>query len=295
MEQKPIRQSVDPKIIRVDLGTQVRKGNNEETIEEYAEAMAGGAVFPPLTVFFNLATVLYILADGFHRLIAHLRVRPNDPIIVEQYLGTVEDARWFSIGANKTHGLKRSNEDKRNAVEMALLHPNSVDMSDGLIADHVGVTQPCVSKIRKELIAAGRLITVMSRIGKDGRAINVSNIGEKDIRSSNCSVCGHYNMPRCMMDDDSRDPLEPACSDFIEIPKRETKPEDDGDFDDPRFEQDYVPKEVRRRIARRKPGEYVDVPLSKTNTDLAAAEIRHFFDENYLAALVQSALKLLRQ
>ena len=293
MNQQAIRQSIDPKIIRVDLGTQVRKGYNEETIEEYAEAMEAGAVFPPLTVFFDLAAVLYILADGFHRLIAHLRVRPNDPIIVEQYLGTVEDARWFSIGSNKTHGLKRTNEDKRNAVELALLHPKGADQSDNSIADHVGVSQPFVLKVRKQLSKEGRLITVISRIGKDGRAINVSKIGKKTSEPRFCEICGHYASPRCMMDDENHEPSEAACQDFVEIPKRLTTPNDDVEIDDPRFEQDFVQKEIRHRISRRKPGEYIEVPLCKTNTDLAAAEIRHFFDENYLAALVQSALKLL--
>ena len=293
MNQQAIRQSIDPKIIRVDLGTQVRKGYNEETIVEYGEAMEAGAVFPPLTVFFDLVLAIYILADGFHRLIAHLRVRPNDPIIVEQYLGTVEDARWFSIGSNKTHGLKRTNEDKRNATEMALLHPNGAGMSDGLIAEHVGVSQPCVSKMRKELITTGRLITVMSRVGKDGRIYDMSNRDQK-VEEPCCADCDHYREPRCLIEGETREPDQPACKEFDPKPSPEPEKERTEKAVDPRSEREYVPKEIRRRISRRKPGEYIEVPLSKTNTDLAAVEIRHFFDENYLAALVQSALKLLK-
>ena len=87
MNQKPIQQSIDPRLIRTDLNTEARGETSEETIREYAEEMENGTRFPPITVYFDVENTLYILADGFHRLFAHLRVKPNDPIIVEQYLG----------------------------------------------------------------------------------------------------------------------------------------------------------------------------------------------------------------
>lgn len=295
MKQRPIRQSIDPKIIRTDLGTQARNGNSEETIEEYVEAMENGAEFPPLVVFFDIVTSLYILADGFHRLIAHLRVRPNGPIIVEQYSGTVEDAQWYSIGANKSHGLKRTNEDKRNAVELALLHTNGVGKSDNSIANHVGVSQKSVCNIRRRLVSENRLSNLLSRVGADGRVYDVSNIGKKNDEPCFCAGCGHYKRPRCFVEGETREPFYPACNEYVPAPPPEPeKPDDEEEADDPRFGQDFIPKEVQHRVSRRKSGEYIEVPLSRTNTDLAAAEIRHFFDDNYLAALVQSALKILK-
>ncbi len=291
MRQRPIRQSIDPKIIRIDLGTQVRKGNCEATIEEYVEAMEAGADFPPLTVYFDILIGIYILADGFHRLIAHLRVRPNDPILVEQYSGTVEDAQWYAIGANKTHGLKRTNEDKRNAATMAFLHPKGEKISNSKIAEHVGASEYLVRVIRSELESTSILSKSNQRIGADGRVYNVSNIGKK----ARCERCGHYSLPRCMMDDENHEPLEPACPDFIEILQQAAKPEDD---EENYSEEDLLPdepkKHIAHRAARRKKGEYVEVALCRNCTDLAAVEIREMLGDGYLAALAQSAINILK-
>ena len=49
-------------------------------------------------------------------------------------------------------------------------------MSDTSIAEHVGVSQPFVGKLRKVLEEDGSLITVISRQGRDGRTTDTSNI-----------------------------------------------------------------------------------------------------------------------
>ena len=259
--------------------------------------MENGTRFPPIIVFFDIENEIYILGDGFHRLFAHLRAKPNDPIIVEQYLGNVQDAQWYSIGANKSHGLKRSNEDKRNAVELAFLHPKSATMSDRQVADHVGVSYELVSTTRKRLVHEGRLSESDSRVGKDGRTYKITNIGRASAETHICGGCDHYESPRCTVEGVVRAPTEPACDEF-EIR------EDDGpdtvedmvpEIRDPGYDDEYIPKVVRHRVGRLKPGKYVRVPLSVTDTDHAAAEIRHYFDENYLAALAQSAIKLLKE
>ncbi|MDR0391806.1 MAG: hypothetical protein LBH59_07865, partial [Planctomycetaceae bacterium] len=121
---------IDPKRIRVDLDTQSRLSLNEEVVREYMDAMTNGETFPPLLVFYDESNDQYILADGFHRYAAHIRLKPDAMIQVEQRLGTVVDARWASIGANKSHGLQRSNDDKRNAVKQALIHPNGAKLSN---------------------------------------------------------------------------------------------------------------------------------------------------------------------
>ena len=94
------------------------------------------------------------------------------------------------------------------------------------------------------------------------------------------------------MDDETYAPINPACQHFIPIPEEEHEPEEDDKPIDTRI---YQPKEVRRRVGRLKRGKYVKVPLSKTDTDNAAVAIRDYFDANYLAALAQSALKLLKE
>ena len=54
--------------IRRDGGTQPRKILDQAAVEAYAEAMKKGAVFPPVTVFYDGEE--YWLADGFHRMSA---------------------------------------------------------------------------------------------------------------------------------------------------------------------------------------------------------------------------------
>lgn len=56
-------------LIRIDGGTQARESINQEAVQEYAEAIAQGATFPPVTIFFDGAEPW--LADGFHRYHAH--------------------------------------------------------------------------------------------------------------------------------------------------------------------------------------------------------------------------------
>jgi len=58
------------------------------------------------------------------------------------------------------------------------LHPKGAGLSDSQIAEHVGVSQPYVGKLRKEMEESGQLKTVIScRRGKDGKTYNTTNIG----------------------------------------------------------------------------------------------------------------------
>ena len=291
--QKPTPQRIDPHEIRMDLETQARSETGADTVQEYAELMENGVTFPPLSVFFDVETQEYILADGFHRLFAHLRARPNDPVEIEQYLGDASDAQWFAICANQSHGRRRSNEDKRNAVTLALLHKNGYGKSNNQIAQSVGVTHTMVNKVRKEMEMEGRLETVSSRTGSDGRTYNTANIGKGAEIPLLCQNCGHFKEPRCLMDGDNHLADEPGCEDFFvaasPLPHR-----DEGvaftSEDDPN-----VAKNVKRRLSRRHKGDYVRVPLDRTNPDRGAVEIRCFLGESYLAALAQSALKILKE
>ena len=60
--------------------------------------------------------------------------------------GALQDAKWLSLSANKTHGKQRCNEDKRRAIELAFKHPNSKELTALEIADHIGVSKTTVEK-----------------------------------------------------------------------------------------------------------------------------------------------------
>lgn len=133
------------KSIRIDGGTQSRVELNNATVEEYAEAMHEGEAFPPVVVFFDGAD--HWLADGFHRYFGadHAGL---EAIAVDVRNGTQADAQLFSFGVNASHGLRRTNADKRKAVTGALQHSVSCKWSDRQIAKHCGVSDKTVSAVR---------------------------------------------------------------------------------------------------------------------------------------------------
>jgi transposase-like protein len=146
--------------IRLDGGTQPRTALDFTAIDDYAEAMAAGVKFPPVVVFHDGEH--YWLADGFHRLKAAF-ASGFDTIDCELPQGTLEDAQWYSFSANKTNGLRRTNEDKQRAVKSALLHPRAAEMSNSAIARHVGVDEATVRNWRTRLAASSEIPKIDTR------------------------------------------------------------------------------------------------------------------------------------
>jgi transposase-like protein len=160
--------------IRLDGGTQPRAAVDFEVVEEYCEAMQAGAKFPPVVTFYDGAD--YWLADGFHRVKAAYAA-DYDTIECEVHQGTQEQAQWHSFSANRTNGLRRTNQDKQRAVKAALQHPSGAVLSDRQIAKHVGVSDQMVHDYRHRLESTAKLWQSPRRTGRDGRTINVTNIG----------------------------------------------------------------------------------------------------------------------
>ena len=143
---------LDLALIRTDGGTQTREAVRREIAEEYAEALRQGARFPAVTVFYDGEA--YWLADGFHRMLAHIIAKlPTVQAYVRQ--GTRRDAVLYSVGANHRHGVMRTNADKRRAVETLLLDPEWRQWSDHEIGRQAGVSHTFVGKVRGELSGSG--------------------------------------------------------------------------------------------------------------------------------------------
>ena len=134
--------------IRTDGGTQPRAQMDWTVVAEYAADMGNGATFPPVVVFYDGSE--YWLADGFHRVEAAKSLGLVE-IAADVRQGTLEDAKWYSYSANKLHGLRRSNEDKRRAVEAALAHPYASRHSGEEIARHCGVSNATISRYRNSI------------------------------------------------------------------------------------------------------------------------------------------------
>lgn len=129
--------------LRIDGGTQCRVAMSQDAIQEYAEALTDGSELPPIDVYFDGAE--YWVVDGLHRYHAHRRIGALS-IMANVTTGTLEDAVFAACGKNRGHGLRRTNADKRKAVEMAIaIRP---DWSDRAIAKHVGVDHKLVAAVR---------------------------------------------------------------------------------------------------------------------------------------------------
>jgi len=129
--------------------TQVRVRLDSRAIDEYANDMKNGDVFPPLTVFAEKGSSRFILADGFHRLAAMKKAGITDANCEIQE-GNLHDARRFALGINHNHGVRRTIEDKKKAVSMAM----EDEFFDGkplrFIADHCKVSHEYVRREKQE-------------------------------------------------------------------------------------------------------------------------------------------------
>lgn len=132
--------------ISTNSGTQTRIGISEATVAEYAEAMIAGYRFPPIVVFRGGGKL--ILGDGFHRIRAARRAG-FAKIAAELRAGDRLDALRFSLGCNHKHGVRRTNEDKRHAVALALREFGQ--MSDRIVSGICCVSVTFVGNVRRQL------------------------------------------------------------------------------------------------------------------------------------------------
>jgi hypothetical protein len=131
--------------IKVDPSIQSRTKTHPGYVQEFGEAMVGGAVFPPVVVFFDGKT--YWLADGFHRHagaamvgIAKLRA--------EIRRGSRRDAVFHSAGANIKFSIPRTPGDVKRAVYLLFEDPECWGWTDRRIGDHCGVSGHTVKLYR---------------------------------------------------------------------------------------------------------------------------------------------------
>jgi hypothetical protein len=157
--------------IRIDGGTQMRAELSKETYCEYRDLFLAGVEFPPVDVFYDGS--IYWLADGFHRYFGAKEAKQKT-IAVTIYEGTQRDAILFSVGANQSNGLRRSNKDKRRSVLTMLEDAEWVTWSDRKIAESAGVFHEMVAKLRKQLAESSSSEAAKAkdkpRVGKDGKA-----------------------------------------------------------------------------------------------------------------------------
>lgn len=136
--------------IKMDGGTQSRAQLSQQTIDDYAAVIGEGASFPPVVVFHDGSD--YWLADGFHRVRA-AQVAGKAKIAADIRQGTRRDAILYSVGANESHGLRRTREDKHRAVLTLLDDAEWSAKPERWIAETAHVSHTFVQNVRAKHLA----------------------------------------------------------------------------------------------------------------------------------------------
>ena len=274
--------TINPQQIKCDLSIHSRAEVIEEIVCDYVEDMKRGDEFPSVVVFWDGSHEEYILADGFHRMEALKRINPTAFVPAQIKLGSETDARWYAICANKDNGLRRSNADKRRAVELALLHPRGSKLSNRLIARFLGVSEFLIRDIRKQLESTAILSQSTLRTGADGRQIDTANIGESQVNfeGKTCLDCKWYRNGRCMYSADYKEPEDSVCEEFRQLEVR--TPEPVPDRSNVKILENWGDKTPKRKnLHAYQSRDSITIKVPK-KVMLAAVELRHVYGQEWL-------------
>lgn len=154
----------------VDTQSQLRIDRRQDKVDEWAELLkeldahaidtakrlTGAPIFdhpfPPIELFTDGGiNSPHFIGDGYHRFHTY-RKAGRDAIPAN--VTVCEDPRFeafkFALSANATHGIPRTNADKRNAVRQALACERLQGMSLRELAKVCGVSYQTVSNIKNE-------------------------------------------------------------------------------------------------------------------------------------------------
>jgi len=147
--------------IEMDPTINCRASIDEATVGEYAAQMSAGIEFPPVLLCGTPEKSW--LGDGWHRVAAARKIGATE-ISADLHPGGRVEALKHALAANTTHGRRRTNDDKRRCVEIALREfPKS---SSRVIADMCGVGHTFVDSLRRGQVASD---ATSKRKGQDGK------------------------------------------------------------------------------------------------------------------------------
>jgi urease gamma subunit len=174
-------------LITIDAGTQARQKINQDVVNDYAQLLSDGTIFPPIVVFGETN----ILADGWHRFFAH-RAAGIKEIEIDSREGGVREAIFYGFGANKHRGLQMNRDDAKNIIGRMLMDQEWAKLGDRKIADHVGVSSTTVLRMRQAMEDTGQLIKKLKKsYVRDGKEIEIdvsANQKDEPTTASNVAV-----------------------------------------------------------------------------------------------------------
>ncbi len=140
----------------IDENLQQREKLNQAVIDEYALAYSLGEKLPPITTWYctdnkyDYERDHVFLVDGFHR-VAAAKIAGLTQLPHTQLSGTYREAVLYSMSVNSTHGLRRSNADKRKAVLTLLNDDEWKELSTRELAEIANVSHQLVHNLRTDL------------------------------------------------------------------------------------------------------------------------------------------------
>lgn len=173
--------TLKPSEIALDPEMQARVAIDEAVVKEYTELWKQGvdlAARDPMLVAWLTDRQEYVGLDMWHRHLAWVEAFDDTPREYTVEHMTHREAILRSLGVNPGHGLRRSNADKRKAVETMLRDSEWVTWSNIEIAKACAVSDVFVGKIRAA-IGATSDTRIYMRNGKEIK-MDVTNIGAAD-------------------------------------------------------------------------------------------------------------------
>jgi len=165
----------------------------QEVINEYTQLMMDGVEFPPVEVYGTKHACW--LADGWHRVLA-ARQAARDTIDADLKHGGRTEAVKAALNANAIHGLRRTNADKRRAVEVALREFGN--LSSRAIAELCGVSHWIVQQQKNEVEESSTCLTVT---GQDGKTYPATKPQQQEVNRDSNTTTEQTNQPRAEADE----------------------------------------------------------------------------------------------
>ena len=275
-----------------DLNTrnlQTRAALNEDTVQDYADAMERGDKFPAVTVFTDGAE--YYLADGFHRVEALRRIGKKS-VVAELQDGNFKAALLYALKANSTHGLRRTNADKRHALEMAWNAREELfggEPSQNLLADTCGISRKTVERFMAEQVATMsqpvRTLPPM-RNANNGAILPKAEVRAKTPPTTPPSMAAHKTTPPT---------LQPKAENHAPVAPVKRVGRDGKTYTVPPVRSAAPTRKAPPPV--RKPGHAPNVMLDRFGVEIPM-EIRDAFMDNtardQIESMLQSTVRLLK-
>jgi hypothetical protein len=162
--------------IDLKASPKVRASIRKDVVEEYFDAYEAKVKMPEV-VLFEIEKDHFLIADGMHRVSAMLEFPEISKWAwtMDVRKGDYVECLRFALRANERHGLRRSNEDKRQAAVTALKEFPKV--SNVQLAEIAVVSDGLIAELRKDLTNANIIPKSDKTTGKDGkeRPVNLKN------------------------------------------------------------------------------------------------------------------------